>query len=142
VDGQGRVKLTSNKNSFRSGQSYGCWSWVGMDGGTITLNSRTTTQRIYGDETIDTKEAEEPGIVVGSILCRGKSSLGLHLLSGDGVEFAVADQEDKVVIARGKWSGVIPTDGQYTIKAYAPTRTKFKVDVTYSGVKQWSKQAA
>jgi alpha-amylase len=137
VGSRGEATVEVPKNSYRKGQSYVCLSWSGVESKPIQLQSLYTTQMIVGHEFRDTKEAEPEGVEVGKIVCQKGSRLKLELVSGKDVQFSLTDANGDEILARGEWSRTVPETGEVTIRAFAPKRTKFKVNVTYKGVLRW-----
>jgi hypothetical protein len=130
TDGNGYVVIGVPKTS--EAYNFVCYAPHGWEGRSIPVNGRPTTQRFEAATDLRLPLATPDGNRVMRIFCEADKAVHLNKLSGDGVRFAVKDQDGNDVIERGNWNGRTKRKGYHTILAYAPVpKAGYKVDVTY-----------
>jgi len=151
TNAEGVVSFTIPSNAFSNGQSYVCFSRVGLDGPNPVV-PRATTQTIFGGSDLDVPPAMNAHATVARIVAEQGTDLKLMVRpnrsgwsSGSALHLAVTDANGKVVLSltcsantahaegRAGASGdhFISINGQQLPEGGSP----FEIEVTYTAAK-------
>lgn len=144
-DSAGNATLTVPSNYFGNGQSYGCFSWSGVDSGPIVLTSHPTTQVIFGAVDLDIGPAPiNAPLQCGSVYCREGSeiTLALSAQAGETVTVTVTDPAstvifDAVLQVDKAASAKVHVSGLHTVSILSNTGAPipFELAITYMAPK-------
>jgi alpha-amylase len=123
TDNSGRVTFTIPSNAYQNGQSYLCFSRIGLDS-SISINKRSTTQVFFGATDLDIQPAINGVVEVGKIWCAGGSGLTASLRwSGPRANWPAAAEVKLEVLGP---AGTLTAPEQWTTIGDAPNRLEMK----------------
>jgi hypothetical protein len=129
TDNDGRVRIGVKRNDYGTGYSF--YAPDGLQGKRIEVRGRPAVQHFEGAHDLYYPPAKSTGTPVMAIWCAAHKPIHLEKVHGD-VDYEVKDDDDHIIVRRGRWKGQTRRRDWHHIVAYAKNGEQgYKVKVEY-----------